>query len=80
MANTNNKRRKKRTRRPFLAVDIWMKEFSPMAERAVYDVYAAEFKMELHNVRQKKSFSDCVNALRKLEDPTYEYPKNQQSY
>jgi len=67
--STKNKKPRKR----FLAVDPFQTHFGPVSERAVYDVYAAKFNVEQHNMR-KYSFSHCVNALRKLEDPDYEKP------
>lgn len=69
----NFKGRKKRPRKRFLAVDVWQTQFGPVSERAVYDVYAQKFNVESHNMR-KYSFPDCVNSLRKLEDPTYKAP------
>lgn len=72
-ANKKRKPKKKRPRRRFIAVDVWQKQFGPVSERAVYDVFAQKFNIELHNMR-KYSFPDCVNALRKLEDPTYVAP------
>ena len=60
----NNKKRRPRKR--FIAVDVWQTKFGPVSERAVYDIYAQKFNVELHNMK-KYSFPHCVNALRKLE-------------
>lgn len=65
--------RKKKKRKRFIAVDVWQTQFGPVSERAVYDVFAQTFGIETHNLK-KYSFPDCVNALRKLEDPTYQAP------
>jgi hypothetical protein len=46
-----------------------------VSERAIYDIYSQKFNVELHNMK-KYSFSQCVNALRLLEDPTYVEPTN----
>mgnify|MGYP003648336559 CR=1 FL=1 len=67
---TKSSAKKKRPRKRFIAVDVWQTRFGPVSERAVYDVYAQKFNIEIHNMK-KYSFPDCVNALRKLEDPTY---------
>ena len=69
-----NSQKKKRPRKRFIAVDVWRSQFGPVSERAVYDVYAQKFNVELHNVR-KYSFSDCINALRQLEKPDYVAPQ-----
>ena len=68
------KNRKPRNR--FIAVDVWQSKFGPVSERAVYDIYSQKFNVELHYMK-KYSFSQCVNALRLLEDPTYIAPTNQ---
>ena len=72
----NNKvvsKNKKKARKRFIAVNVWRSQFGPVSERAIYDIYAQKFNIELHNMK-KYSFPHCVNALRKLEDPTYETP------
>lgn len=68
--NTSNK---KRPRKRFVAVNVWQTQFGPVSERAVYDIYSQKFNVELYNMK-KYSFPHCVNALRKLEDPTYQAP------
>lgn len=73
------KKKNKKTRRKFLAVDVWRSRFGPVSVRAVYDVFQAKKKIETHNLRNF-SFSDCVNYLRGLEDENYVAPKNQMSY
>lgn len=73
----NNKKRK--TRKRFIAVDVWRSEFGPVSTGAIHDVFAQKFNVEPHNAR-KYSFSHCVNALRRLEDPDYKDPKDSQSY
>ena len=71
----SKKRSNRKPRKRFIAVDIWQKRFGPVSERAVYDIYSQKFNVELHNMK-KYSFSQCVNALRLLEDPTYTAPTN----
>lgn len=71
----NKKRSNKKPRKRFVAVDVWQAKFGPVSERAVYDIYSQKFNVELHNMK-KYSFSQCVNALRLLEDPTYVAPTN----
>lgn len=56
----------KSPRKRFVAVNVWQKEFGPVSERAVYDIYAQKFGVQLHNMK-KYSFTHCVTALRKLE-------------
>lgn len=73
-SQNNKAQKKKRPRERFIAVDVWRSQFGPVSERAVYDVYAQKFNVELHNMR-KYSFSDCINALRKLEKPDYVAPQ-----
>jgi len=72
-------RKKLKKRLPFTAVNPWMTQFSPIAERAVYDVFVEKSGINPQNVR-KYSFSHCVNFLRRLEDPEYKNPTDQQSY
>ena len=67
--------KKKRARKRFVAVNVWQTQFGPVSERAVYDIYSQKFNVELYNMK-KYSFPHCVNALRKLEDPTYQAPGN----
>lgn len=68
----------KKKRQKFLEVDVWKKEFGPVAVRAVYEVFQTKFNVERHNMK-KYSFSHCVDELRALEDPTYVRPQNQSS-
>ena len=75
MANKKNKKQRKR----FLAVDVWRSQFGPVSVRAIYDVYAQKFNVEMHNMKNY-SFSQCINALRKLEDEEYKAPVDQSSY
>lgn len=78
MAKNTNTQRKPRQRRKFLAVDVWQTQFGPVSETAIYDVYSTKFKVEQHNMKNY-TFSHCVNALRKLEDPDYVAPVNSSS-
>ena len=57
---------KRKPRKRFIAVNVWQKRFGPVSERAVYDIYAQKFGVELHNMK-KYSFTHCVTALRKIE-------------
>lgn len=68
-----SKKKKRKPRKRFLQVDVWQTQFGPVSERAVYDIFAQRFNVELHNMK-KYSFPDCVNALRKLENPDYMAP------
>lgn len=74
-----NKKRNKKNRKRFVAVDVWQSEFGPVSVRAVFDVYAQKFNVETYNMK-KYSFSQCVNALRGLEDPDYISPKDKSSF
>jgi len=74
-----NQDKNKKAKKRFIAVDVWQTEFGPVSVRAVYDVYAQKFNVELHNV-QKNSFQHCINALRSLEDPDYIPPQDQSSF
>lgn len=60
-------KKSKRPRKRFVAVDVWQTKFGPVSERAVYDIYAQKFNVEMHNMK-KYSFSHCIEALRKLEE------------
>ena len=70
MENKVNKKKGK-VRKRFVAVNVWQAQFGPVSERAIYDIYSQKFNVELYNMK-KYSFPHCVNALRKLEDPTYQ--------
>lgn len=65
---------KKKTRKRFLHVDVWQKQFGPVSVRAVYDVFQQAFNVEPKNMR-KYSFQDCVESLRELENPNYKRKK-----
>ena len=67
---TKTKRKKKR----FIAVDVWRSKFGPISVKAIYDIYAQKFNVEYYNMK-KYSFQHCINALRKLEDPSYISPQ-----
>lgn len=60
----------KKQRRLFLSVDVWRATFGPVSVTAIYDVFQQKFGIEKHNMKNY-SFSHCVEALRKLEDPNY---------
>lgn len=76
--NFTNKRNKKNRKR-FIAVDVWRSEFGQVSVRAIFDVYAQKFNVETHNMRNY-SLQHCINALRLLEDPEYEAPRDRSSY
>lgn len=80
MANlkTSNKK-KSRTKRRFVGVDVWRSQFGPVSVRAIFDIYSQKFNVEQHNMKNY-SFQHCVNALRKLEDPNYKSSTSQSSY
>lgn len=69
-----NKKTNKKSKRRFKAVDVWRAEFGPVSVRAIYDLYSQKFNVETQNMK-KYSFQECVNALRKLEDPEYISPE-----
>ena len=66
---------KKKEKKRFLEVDVWRKTFGPVSVRAIYDVFSQKMKVEPHNMKNY-TLPMCINALRKLEDPTYEAPKD----
>ena len=76
---TKKTKQNKRPRQKFIEVNVWRNQFGPTSVRAIYDVFSTKFKIETHNMRNY-SFSDCVNALRRSEDPTYKFPKDVSSY
>jgi hypothetical protein len=65
----------KTDKKRFLGVDVWRTHFGPISVRAIYDVYAQKFNVEPHNMKNYK-LTTCINALRKLEDPSYEAPQD----
>ena len=71
MSKRNEITKKAKARKGFREVDVWQSEFGQVSERAVYDVFALKFNVEKSKM-SKYSFSHCVEALRKLEDPDYE--------
>ena len=70
---TSKRKANRKPRKRFVAVNVWQKQFGPVSERAIYDIYSQKFNIEPHNMK-RYSFSQCVNALRLLEDPTYVEP------
>jgi len=67
---------KKKVRKKFIDVDVWRSQFGPVSVRAIYEVYAQTFGVEIHNMK-RYSLSQCINALRKVEDPDYEEPQDE---
>jgi len=51
-------------------VDVWKATFGPISVVAIFDVYSQKFKIPFYEARKLK-FTDCVEALRKLQDPEY---------
>lgn len=74
--NKQPRRKNRKPRKRFIAVDVWQKQFGPVSERAVYDIYSQKFNVELHNMK-KYSFQHCVNALRELESQENDNQENQ---
>lgn len=68
--NTKNKKTKR-----FLAVDVWRTHFGETSVKAIYDVYSMTFGIEPKNMH-KYTFTQCVNGLRRHEDPDYVDPTN----
>ena len=77
--NQPRRKKNKKPRKRFIAVDVWRSQFGPVSVRAIYDVYAQKFNVETHNMKNY-SFSDCVNGLRKLENPDYKPTVAESSY
>ena len=74
--NADNKTKgTNKEKKRFLGVDVWRASFGPVSVRAIYDVFSQKFNIEPQNMK-KYTLSHCINALRKLEDPTYETPKD----
>lgn len=67
---------KTQSKKGFIAVDVWQSHFGQVSVKAVYSIFAEVFKIKPED-RKKYTFSQCIDALRKLEDPTYETPKDQ---
>jgi len=67
---------KKKVRKKFISVDVWRSQFGPVSVRAIYEVYAQTFRVEIHNMK-RYSLSQCINALRLKEDPDYEEPQDE---
>lgn len=54
----------------FTSVNIWRSTFGKYAVMAIYDLYSQKFNIPFKDAR-KKGFTECVDALRKLEYPDY---------
>lgn len=80
MGNTTNTQAKKKQGKHFLkgaiAVDVFQTHFGKISERAIYTVYAKTFGVNDKNM-ETKTFSECVNALRRHQDPDYTNPTDQ---
>jgi hypothetical protein len=61
---------KKRKRKLFSKVDVFQTHFGQISVTAIYDVFMQEFGIEKSKMKNF-SFSHCVEALRKLENPEY---------
>ncbi len=72
MANSNTNKKKSTKKKTFIAVDVWQKQFGVNSVRAIRSIYAEVFP--LNQNKPTPTFSQCVNALRRLEDPTYTDP------
>ncbi len=73
------KNKKKKSRKRFIAVDVWRNQFGPVSVRAIFDVYAQQFNVEIRNMKDY-SLQHCINSLRLLENPDYKKPKDISSY
>ena len=71
--NSKSRVPQRRPRRRFLEVDVWRSRFGPMSVKAIYDVYSTKFNTEIY-YKNQKTFTNCVNALRKLDNPDYISP------
>lgn len=71
--NKTQKRRKRSEETPWLrykGVNVWKTKFGTTAVAAVFDIYSQRFDIPLREAR-RLDFNHCVDALRKLEDPSY---------
>jgi hypothetical protein len=71
----NKKKNKGSQKKQFLAVDVWRSQFGVISVKAIYEIFSAKFGVDQSKIRDY-SFTHCVNALRRLEDPTYKDPVN----
>jgi hypothetical protein len=65
----------KNSKKSFIAVDVWRSQFGPISVRAIYEIFARTFSIEPSQMKDYK-LPQCIDALRKLEDPTYECPQD----
>ena len=77
--NTRKKQVNKKNRKRFIGVDVFRSHFGPVSVRAIYDVYSQKFNVEVYNMK-KYSLSQCINALRKLENENYIPPHDKKAF
>lgn len=75
MEKLNNNKKKQVKKKSFIAVDVWQKQFGINSVRAIRSIYQDKFPLNAN--KPTPTFSQCVNALRRLEDPTYTDPVDQ---
>lgn len=73
MANLERKIYTPKPRKRFLEVDLWRTCFGDISVEAIYDIYSQKFNVKKGNMK-RYSFHNCLNALRKLENPDYVLP------
>ncbi len=71
----------KESRRRFkmLSVDVWRSKFGTHSVSAIFEVYSQYFGIPSHTMKKNQkryTFSFCLNALRKVENPEYESPED----
>lgn len=64
--------KKTKSKKRFLQVDVWQKHFGSVSVRAIHEIYIQKFGAS----EKRESLSHCINSLRRLEDPTYQNPKD----
>lgn len=75
MEKSNNNKKKQVKKKSFIAVDVWQKQFGVNSVRAIRSIYQENFPVNPN--KPTPTFSQCVNALRRLENPNYKDPIDQ---
>lgn len=63
----------------FIDVDVWRTQFGSTSVSAIFSVYSKRFGVSpktMKHDQRRYSFQHCLNALRKLENPSYEPPQD----
>ncbi len=62
-----------------ISVDVWRSRFGAHSVAAIFDVYSQYFNIPSQTMKKNQkryTFSFCLNALRKVENPEYESPRD----